>query len=140
MSSINPIHLCSQSVTNLIHVLFSWGLLSDIPFYKKRWSTSSTQPHHAFKLPEISSNLSYLNFSKLSISPFKNSLKNLASLMFTYDFCCYIILNVFSLSSADVWAKHNTAILFFSRHNNMTSIQKGNYYDFEVILKVLQIL
>lgn len=39
MRLINPIYLCSHSVTNLVSFLFSRGLWSETFIHTKRWST-----------------------------------------------------------------------------------------------------
>lgn len=79
MILINPIYYWSQSVTNLITVLFPWGLWIDKFIHK-----SDDLRKFMYKLPNILSNFSHLNSSELLILPFKYSLK-----MFNYN----VILN-----------------------------------------------
>lgn len=117
MILINPIYYWSQSVTNLITVLFPWGLWIDKFIHK-----SDDLRKFMYELPNILSNFSHLNSSELLILPFKYSLK-----MFNYN----VILNFkcSSFSSAKIWANLDAAILFCSRHNNLTFIFKGQLFQ-----------
>lgn len=123
---INQKSVSNKLITCFCFCFFVFGLSSEI--YSTR---SNNLQKSMYKLPYISSNLTQLNSLNFH-SHLSNSRCTLVHLQFNF--------NGFSLSSAKVWANRNTAIFFYSRHKNMTSIQKGNYSDFEVILTLLQIL
>lgn len=81
------------------------------------------------KVAYISSNLTQSISLKSPSHLSKSSLHPCSFIMF----CCCLIFNVFTLSSTEVWANLNAAILFYSRHNCVTSIQRTNYSYLKVI-------
>lgn len=81
------------------------------------------------KVAYISSNLTQSISLKSHSHLSKSSLHPCSFIMF----CCCLIFNVFTLSSTEVLANLNAAILFYSRYNSVTSIQRTNYSYLKVI-------